>query len=110
MSAESYILPRHPGDDARSDSSLDSLPSSDASSDGDSEADREAQAEWERSIQQLQSLAGLVLIPFMGKWLGRQFAYWSWARYMEWMHGVEIVWTSKKAHRAVGAAEAAAAI
>jgi hypothetical protein len=33
-----------------------------------------------------------------------------WGRYMEWMHGVEIRWTNKKAFKAVGAAEAATSL
>ena len=33
-----------------------------------------------------------------------------WARYMEWLHNVEIRWTSKKAFKAAGAVEAAATL
>jgi hypothetical protein len=93
MSAESYYLPRRPADEV--DEIDDSLPSSstsdsDADSDTDSQADLEAQAEWERSIKQLESLGMLVLVPFLGKWMGRQFAYWGecvgagWAAESPW--------------------------
>ena len=30
-----------------------------------------------------------------------------WARYMEWAHDVEVMWTNKKTFKAVGAVEAA---
>jgi hypothetical protein len=33
-----------------------------------------------------------------------------WARYMEWMHNVEVTWTSKKTFKAAGMVEAAASI
>lgn len=33
-----------------------------------------------------------------------------WGRYMEWMHGVEVRWTNKKAFKAVGIAETAATL
>jgi len=94
--------------DEKSDD-VDSLPSI---STGDiySDTDSEAQEEWERSLEQLQLLLTMMVIPFVGKYFGRKFAYWSWGRYMEWMHGVEIRWTNKKAFKAVGAAEAATSL
>lgn len=55
---------------------VDSLPSI-SSSVLDSEADSEAQAEWERSLEQLQLLLTMVIVPFVGKYFGRKFAYWS---------------------------------
>ncbi|KAM7183688.1 hypothetical protein V8F20_012528 [Naviculisporaceae sp. PSN 640] len=89
---------------------IDSLPSisSGVLSETDSESD--AQQEWEESLEQLQLLLTMVIVPFAGKFFGRKFAYWSWARYMEWMHNVEIRWTNKKAFNAAGAAEAAATL
>lgn len=55
---------------------IDSLPS-DSTSDLYSEADSEAQAEWDRSLEQLQLLLTMILVPWMGKLFGRKFAYWS---------------------------------
>ena len=111
-----------------------------------SDADSEAQEEWERSLEQLQLLLTMMVIPFVGKYFGRRFAYWSeqippprrtcrlpsllppyipsstpltttlffffvgWGRYMEWLHGVEVRWTSKKIFNVVGAAEAATSL
>lgn len=58
---------------SRSDSSLDS--SSDFS--GDSDADyRLAQKEWDESVEELQQLALVLLLPWVGKYLGRRYSYW----------------------------------
>lgn len=61
---------------------LDSLPSTstaDSSNDSDlyTEADSDAQAEWERSLEQLQLLLTMMIVPWVGKYFGRKFAYWS---------------------------------
>lgn len=89
---------------------LDSLPSISSgvlSSEADSS---DAQKEWEESLEQIQLLLTMIVVPFAGKFFGRKFAYWSWARYMEWMHNVEITWTNKKSFAVAGAAEAAATL
>jgi hypothetical protein len=54
--------------------SIDSL-SSASSCASDAEV-RLAQEEWEESIQQLEQLASVVLLPFFGKWLGRRWSHW----------------------------------
>jgi hypothetical protein len=36
----------------------------------------DAEAEWQESLQQLELLFSLVVIPFFGKWVGRRCAYW----------------------------------
>jgi len=56
---------------------VDSLPSISSSVLDDSEADEDAQAEWERSLEQLGLLLTMVVVPFVGKYFGRKFAYWS---------------------------------
>lgn len=55
---------------------VDSLPS-ESTDDIYSEADSDAQAEWERSLEQLQLILTMILVPWMGKYFGRKFAYWS---------------------------------
>ncbi|RCI08349.1 hypothetical protein L249_8819 [Ophiocordyceps polyrhachis-furcata BCC 54312] len=85
---------------------VDSLPSL-STTDIYSESESDAQAEWERSLEQLQLVLTMMLVPWLGKYFGRKFAYWSWARYMEWMHNVEIRWTNKRLFQATGAVEAA---
>lgn len=34
------------------------------------------QEEWEESLRQLEMIVSIVLLPFFGKWFGRQWAYW----------------------------------
>lgn len=54
---------------------VDSLPSTEASSvvdEGYSDADRE----WRESLQQLELLLTMILIPYIGKYFGRKAAYW----------------------------------
>ncbi|KAJ4415471.1 hypothetical protein N0V82_007342 [Gnomoniopsis sp. IMI 355080] len=108
----SYIISdMAPSSQNYDDDDLDSLPSSLSSGVLSSEVDSEdAQREWEESLEQIQLLLTMVLVPFAGKFLGRKFAYWSWARYMEWAHNVEIRWTNKKAAAVAGAAEVAATL
>ncbi|OAA68185.1 hypothetical protein SPI_00380 [Niveomyces insectorum RCEF 264] len=70
-------------DDDDDDAELDSLPSistsvlSGSSDGGDSHSTSDAQREWEASLEQLQLMLTLVLVPFAGKFLGRKFAYWT---------------------------------
>ncbi|KJR82813.1 uncharacterized protein SPSK_04608 [Sporothrix schenckii 1099-18] len=96
------------------DGEVDSLPSISTSvispSEAGSDDTSDAQREWEASLEQLQLMLTMVLVPFAGKYLGRKFAYWSWARYMEWAHDVEIRWTNKKAFNVAGAVGAAATL
>lgn len=55
---------------------VDSLPSL-STSDIYSEADSETQAEWERSLEQLQLVLTMMVVPWVGKYFGRKFAFWS---------------------------------
>ena len=53
--------------------SIDSYFSSD---DSDDEEHRLAQQEWEESLEQLAQVVSVVLLPFLGRWLGRRWSYW----------------------------------
>ena len=53
--------------------SIDSYFSSD---DSDDEEYRLAQQEWEESLEQLAQVVSVVLLPFLGRWLGRRWSYW----------------------------------
>lgn len=64
-----------------SDDEIDSLPESQTDSDDItvSESDYEesdAEKEWKESLQQLELLLSMVIVPYMGKYFGRKFAYW----------------------------------
>ena len=61
-------------------SEVDSLPSSpttsslDQSSEDEEETD--AEREWKESLQQLELLLTMVVVPYVGKYFGRKCAYW----------------------------------
>jgi hypothetical protein len=60
-------------------SSLDSdVPSPQGSDDGyDSEEEYLlAQQEWEESLEQLQQLVSIVIMPFVGRYFGRKLSFW----------------------------------
>ncbi|KAF6818458.1 hypothetical protein CMUS01_00293 [Colletotrichum musicola] len=106
--ADSFII--HDDVDSSSDhEDVDSLPSI-SSSVLNSDDESDAQEEWERSLEQVQLLLTMIIVPAAGKYLGRKFAYWSWSRYMEWMHNVEVRWTNKGAFKAAGVVEATATL
>ena len=69
------------GDDDVDADELDSLPSISTSilspSYAGSVTSSDAQHEWEASLEQLQLMLTMVIVPFVGKYLGRKFAYWS---------------------------------
>lgn len=58
----------------RSEASIDDVSSS--NSYDEDEDYRLAQQEWEESLQQLQLLVSVVVMPFFGKWLGRRWSHW----------------------------------
>ncbi|ELU41641.1 hypothetical protein AG1IA_04327 [Rhizoctonia solani AG-1 IA] len=58
------VSPASSVDDSRSQISYDS----------EEEEERLAQQEWDESVQQLQLLLTVVVLPFFGKWLGRRWS------------------------------------
>ena len=81
MSADSsFVIP--PNNGGSSSDELDSLPSSESDSDSDdtisgSDVDEsDAEREWRESLQQLELLLNMVVVPLVGKMAGRKFAYW----------------------------------
>jgi len=110
MSSESYIIQDALPDYSNDQDEVDSLPSSVDSSEVDSEGGSDAQREWEASLQQLEMILTMMIVPYAGKYFGRRFAYWSWAKYMEWMYPVEVRFTNKGTFRLAGAVEAAATL
>ncbi|KAH0559473.1 hypothetical protein GP486_004008 [Trichoglossum hirsutum] len=94
--------------DSRDD--VDSLPgsldSSDSGSDGGSSDYSDAEREWRESLQQLELLLSMVIVPYLGKYVGRRCAYWGWAKFMRWKYPVEVVVTSNTASIGAGAVAA----
>lgn len=76
MASDESLVDLHASSITDDKDDVDSLPS-ESTSDLYSEADSEAQAEWDRSLEQLQLLLTMILVPWMGKLFGRKFAYWS---------------------------------
>lgn len=74
-SSSSYIVPEPESTDDSNE--LDSLPESEATSSTDEDSDlSDADREWRESLQQLELILTMVLIPYIGKYFGRKLAYW----------------------------------
>lgn len=77
MSTDSSYILEEPPSPTDSDE-VDSLPDSDSTSSTNEDLDlSDADREWKESLQQLELLLTMVLIPGIGKYFGRKFAYWS---------------------------------
>lgn len=82
MSDQSYQnIPSNPISNASDDpDDLDSLPSTSASTTSVSPSEEyyanEAEREWRESLQQLELILTMVLMPYLGKYFGRKCAYW----------------------------------
>lgn len=79
MSESSFQdLPAQPSSSSSDD--VDSLPSTSASTTSISPSEEEeysdAEREWRESLQQLELLLTMVLVPYLGKYFGRKCAYW----------------------------------
>ncbi|KAJ5965469.1 hypothetical protein N7481_012183 [Penicillium waksmanii] len=73
-------------------------------------SESDAEAEWRESIEQLELLLSMVLVPFIGKYFGRRCAYWSWTRFMQWKYPVEVVMQNPTLFKGTGAIVAAASL
>ena len=94
---------------------VDSLPSSSAGSTtsvspSEELEDSDAEREWRESLQQLELLLTMVLVPYLGKYFGRRCAYWGWGKLMEWQYPVSVEITSPGAFKGAGVIEAAASL
>lgn len=109
LATSAYMVPSI---ENTSDDEFASLPSeSDSSSDLETLSDySDAEEEWQESIEQLELLLTMVVVPFVGKFLGRKCAYWSWTRFMEWKYPVEVVVQNQAAFKGAGAVEALASL
>ena len=80
FSMSAYMVPEA-NPSYETDDDLASLPS-ESTTDTDLEtlsdySESDAEAEWRESIEQLELLLSMVLVPFIGKYFGRRCAYWS---------------------------------
>jgi hypothetical protein len=105
-------------------SSLPSDSDDDTSTIGDEPHHSDAEREWRESLQQLELLLTMVLVPWAGKYFGRRTAYWgkffdiqrqscitnsvlAWAKFMQWKYPVQVVITSPSTFRLAGILETA---
>jgi hypothetical protein len=49
--------------------------SADSDDSYDSERERQLEREWEEGMEQLRTITALLLLPLLGKWLGKKWAY-----------------------------------
>ncbi|TRM60273.1 hypothetical protein BD626DRAFT_549893 [Schizophyllum amplum] len=65
-------------------SELDSLDDlSDTSSVRSDDSYLQALLEWEENLDQLRSIFGMVLMPLLGRYLGRKWSFWAFDRYQK---------------------------
>jgi hypothetical protein len=75
--ASSYILPStHSSSPAGEISSLPSSDDDESTIADENQPDSDAEREWRESLQQLELLLTMVVVPFVGKYFGRKTAYW----------------------------------
>lgn len=74
--------PSYPSSFGTADSDVDS--GSD-SGDTDAELDAIVQEEWEESLRQMEVVISIIVIPYFGKWFGRQWAFWGTSRRQQCM-------------------------
>lgn len=84
----SFIIPPASYADSTDEDAVDSLPSTDTGSlsdegddDEEEQAERarrrsDAEREWRESLQQLELMLTMVVVPYLGKYFGRKCAYW----------------------------------
>lgn len=56
-----------------------------------SESDDDAEQQWASQVHELSLVLNLILMPLVGKYFGRQFAFWGWGKYMTWRHSYSVV-------------------
>ena len=74
----SFYLEGDPSPPRTNDSDeIDSLPSTETgTTEDDVQEESEAEREWRESMQQLELLLTIFVVPYIGKYIGRKVAYW----------------------------------
>jgi hypothetical protein len=76
-SSASFLEPPPASEDHNDVDSLPSEPDTDDVTDEDEDyLESDAEREWKESLQQLELLLLMVIVPYVGKYFGRKFAYW----------------------------------
>ena len=74
----SFVLEGDPSPPRTNDSDeIDSLPSTETdTTEDDGQEESDAEREWRESMQQLELLLTIFVVPYVGKYIGRKVAYW----------------------------------
>lgn len=94
--SSSYASIHHSHASSANGEEIDSLPSSSAGSStsvspSEEEALSDAEREWRESLQQLELLLTMVLVPYLGKYFGRKCAYWGeWSLHNRERHHMSV--------------------
>jgi len=75
--ASGYLDPHFISENLESSSNISSGRSETCS---DFEAERE---EWEENLRHLHLIVSIVVLPYIGKWLGRKWSFWLYARHLK---------------------------
>ena len=75
-SSASFLGPQSVSEDNNDVDSLPSEPDTDDVSEDEDYLESDAEREWKESLQQLELLLSMVIVPYVGKYFGRKFAYW----------------------------------
>ncbi|KAK7542130.1 uncharacterized protein J3D65DRAFT_664550 [Phyllosticta citribraziliensis] len=109
--SSSFVVPPSHPSSTSADDDVDSLPSSSSGDLSSEYDDNDAEREWRESLQQLELLLTMVVVPYLGKYFGRKCAYWSWAKFMEWKYpDIEVRVSSPSTFKGAGAVAAAASL
>lgn len=79
LNAGSYPVSEISPDSIGDADEIDSLPdsaTSDNIDDMEEGEESDAEREWKESLQQLELLLTMVVVPYIGKYFGRKCAYW----------------------------------
>lgn len=72
-----------------------------SSDDSEYQAALEAEREWEENVRQLQLAVSVLILPTVGKWLGRKWSYHLYSRYITlgwtWALFLPTSWVKTKA-------------
>lgn len=72
----SFVLEGDPSSHTNDADEVDSLPSTDTEETQNGHEESDAEREWRESMQQLELLLTVFIIPYVGKYFGRKVAYW----------------------------------
>lgn len=64
----------------------------------------DAEEHWAQSMHELSLVLNLIFLPLAGKYFGRQFAFWGWAKWITWRQSGSIILQDKVLQRVTSAA------